>query len=139
MTLKVRRVPPVVTDGFVGNVVLKFAESIEEFLTTSIRRQVSTNIFSRVGAMLMYPFLRRLRGTFDYSKTGGAPLLGVNGVCIISHGNSSSKAIHGALRVAREMVARQVNQKIESILLNEGKSDADTIDIGMNGNGVSGR
>ena len=134
------KVDVVVTDGFVGNIVLKFAESIEGFLTTSIRRQVSTNIFSRVGALLMYPFLRRLRGTFDYSKTGGAPLLGVNGVCIISHGNSSSKAIHGALRVAREMVARQVNQKIESTLMNGVKSDGDSIDIKMDGStGVRGR
>lgn len=133
------KVDVVVTDGFVGNVVLKFAESIEEFLTTSIRRQVSTNIFSRVGALLMYPFLRRLRGTFDYSKTGGAPLLGINGVCIIAHGNSSSKAILGALRVAREMVSRQVNQKIETILLNGAKSPGDAIDFKMNGNtGVSG-
>ena len=127
------KVDVVVTDGFVGNVVLKFAESIEGFLTTSIRRQTSTNVISRVGAILMHPFLRRLRSTFDYSKTGGAPLLGINGVCIISHGNSSSEAIQAALRVAREMVARQVNQKIESVLLEDDGMEGNSSKLNMNG------
>jgi glycerol-3-phosphate acyltransferase PlsX len=109
----------VVTDGFVGNIILKFAESVEGFLTTSIRRQVSSNPFSRAGAILMSPFLRRLRNTFDYSEYGGVPLLGVNGICIICHGESSSKAIRKALTVARKMVHHQVNRKIESELLSD--------------------
>ena len=94
----------VVTDGFTGNVVLKFAESIEPFLTSRIRRQVSTNMFSRVGAFMMYPFLQRLRRTFDYSEAGGAPLLGIEGVVMICHGSSSSKAIKSALNMAVRMV-----------------------------------
>jgi glycerol-3-phosphate acyltransferase PlsX len=106
----------VVTDGFVGNVLLKFAESIEGFLTTALKRQITSNLFSRFGAILMAPFLRRLRNTFDYSEYGGAPLLGVNGTCIICHGSSSGKAIKKALMVAHEMVAHQVNQKIEEVL-----------------------
>jgi len=122
----------VVTDGFVGNVVLKFAESVEGFLTRSIKRQVSTNIFSRFGALLMYPFLRRLRNTFDYAEVGGAPLLGVNGVCIICHGQSSSKAIHRALAMAREMVKHQVNQKIEAVLM-AGINGKSNIDYKING------
>jgi glycerol-3-phosphate acyltransferase PlsX len=111
------KVEVVVTDGFVGNVVLKFAESVEGFLTSSIRRQVSSNIFSRFGALLMSPFLRRLRNTFDYAEVGGAPLLGINGVCIICHGESSSKAIRQAIKVAREIVGDQINKKIEAELL----------------------
>lgn len=122
----------VVTDGFVGNVVLKFAESVERFLSASIRQQVSTNIFSRFGAILMYPFLRRLRNTFDYTEVGGAPLLGINGVCIICHGESTGKAIRKALTVAREMVNHQVNQKIEAVLL-AGKNGDSPLDFKMNG------
>jgi glycerol-3-phosphate acyltransferase PlsX len=122
----------VVTDGFVGNIILKFAESVEGYLTSAIRRQVSTNIFSRFGSMLMYPFLRRLRNTFDYAEVGGAPLLGINGVCIICHGRSSSKAICKALSVAREMVNHQVNTKIEGVLLSGINGDS-PIDYKMNG------
>lgn len=109
----------VVCDGFVGNIVLKFTESIEGFLTTSLKRQVDTNIFSRIGATLMTPFLRRLRNTFDYSEYGGAPLLGVNGVCIVCHGSSSPKAIKNAITVASDMVRTRVVLNIrEEIAMN---------------------
>jgi len=123
----------IVCDGFVGNIVLKLAESLEGFLTSSLRRQVSTNMFSRVGAFLMYPFLRRLRNTFDYSEYGGAPLLGINGVCIICHGGSSSKAIKQALNVAREMAYRQINQKIEAELLSGQNENQISVKYNMNG------
>ncbi len=124
----------VVTDGFVGNVVLKFAESIEGFLTTSIRRQISKNLFSRAGAFLMAPFLRRLRNSFDYSEVGGAPLMGVNGVVIICHGSSSSKAIRQAISVACEMIDRNINEKIEAALE---RSQA-AVSAALNGNGANG-
>jgi glycerol-3-phosphate acyltransferase PlsX len=127
------KVDVVVTDGFVGNIVLKFAESIEGFLTTSIKRQVSTNLFSRMGALLMSPFLRRLRNTFDYSEYGGAPLLGINGVCIICHGGSSGKAISQALTVARDMVHRQINQVIEAELVAGGRGETAAVDYRING------
>lgn len=122
----------VVTDGFVGNIVLKFAESVEGFLTASIRRQVSTNLFSRFGALLMSPFLRRLRNTFDYTEVGGAPLMGINGVCIICHGGSTSKAIRKSFIVARDMVNHQINKKIEAILLAGQNGDA-PLDYKING------
>jgi glycerol-3-phosphate acyltransferase PlsX len=112
----------VVTDGFVGNVLLKFAESVEEFLTSKIRRQINTNVFSRLGAILMAPFLRRLRRSFDYAESGGVPLLGINGVSIICHGSSSPKAIKNAVIVAVEMVRRQISKNIkEELLINNGK------------------
>jgi glycerol-3-phosphate acyltransferase PlsX len=101
-------------------------------LTTSIRRQVTSNIFSRFGALLMSPFLRRLRNTFDYAEVGGAPLMGVNGVCIICHGESSSKAIRQALMLAREMVNDQVNKKIEQELL-AGRNGDITVAARING------
>jgi len=125
----------VVSDGFVGNIILKFAESIEGFLTTSIRRQISTNLFSRLGALLMSPFLRRLRNTFDYSEYGGALLLGINGVCIICHGDSSSKAIRKALNVAAEMVKHQINRKIEVDLASGGNGNLAPAQAVNNGRG----
>jgi glycerol-3-phosphate acyltransferase PlsX len=104
----------VVTDGFTGNIVLKFTESIKGFLVTKLTRQVQSNIFSRIGAALMTPFLRRLKNTFDYSEYGGAPLLGINGVCIICHGSSSPKAIKNGIRVARDMVRYRISDNIRT-------------------------
>jgi len=124
----------VVTDGFVGNVVLKFAESVEGFLTTSLKRQISTNLFSRAGAILMAPFLKRLRNNFDYTEYGGAPLLGINGTCIICHGESSRKAIRKALKVAHEMVLNNLNQRIEA----EFKAYQPALAASANGNAGNG-
>jgi glycerol-3-phosphate acyltransferase PlsX len=85
----------------------------------------------------MYPFLRRLRNTFDYAEYGGAPLLGINGVCMICHGESSAKAIISALIVARDMVSFQVNRKIEAILTAGKNGDKTAIDYDMNGVSLS--
>jgi glycerol-3-phosphate acyltransferase PlsX len=119
------RADVVSTDGFVGNIVLKFTESVEGFLTKSLKRQVETNIFSRLGAGLMTPFLRRLRNAFDYSEYGGAPLLGINGVCIICHGNSSPKAIKNAVIVAARMVKHRIGENIrqEMAIHNNGNNN----------------
>jgi glycerol-3-phosphate acyltransferase PlsX len=106
-----------VTDGFTGNIILKFAESIKPFLVTAMQRQIQTNIFSRVGAMLLLPFLRRMRGRFDYAESGGAPLLGVNGAVIICHGSSTAKAIENAVRLAWEMASRDTIRKTRDELV----------------------
>jgi glycerol-3-phosphate acyltransferase PlsX len=106
-----------VTDGFTGNILLKFGESIKPMLVSSLRRQVQTNIFSRVGVMLMLPFLRRLRRRFDYAEAGGAPLLGIDGVVIICHGSSNERAICNAVLAAHQMVARQIKERIHDELI----------------------
>lgn len=106
----------VVTDGFTGNIVLKFAESIETFLTRRIRHQVSTNVFSRAGAILMAPFLRRLRTAFDYAEAGGAPLLGIDGVTMICHGSSSPRAIRSGLVTAHRMIVTRVIDKTRQLM-----------------------
>jgi glycerol-3-phosphate acyltransferase PlsX len=111
------RADVVVCDGFVGNIILKFTESIEGFLTIKLRRQINKNLFSRLGAALLTPFLRRLRQTFDYSEYGGAPLLGVDGVCIVCHGSSSPKAIKNAVRVASDMVRHRICENIRDELV----------------------
>jgi glycerol-3-phosphate acyltransferase PlsX len=102
----------VVCDGFIGNILLKFAESVKTFLETRVRKQISSNLFSKAGAILMGPFLRRMRKSFDYAEYGGAPLLGIDGNCVVSHGKSSALAIKNAIRVAGEMITTDVRSHI---------------------------
>lgn len=106
----------VVTDGFTGNILLKFGESIKPMLVNSLQQQIQTNIFSRVASMFMLPFLRRMKAKFDYEESGGAPLLGVNGVVIICHGKSSAKAMSNAVAMACEMAAKGIMGRIQSEL-----------------------
>jgi glycerol-3-phosphate acyltransferase PlsX len=102
----------VVCDGFVGNIVLKFAESMDGFLTSLVRKRVRESLLFRLGAFLVKVSIRDLRKVLDYTEYGGAPLLGVNGVCIICHGDSPPKAIKNALKLAAEMVRGRLNQHI---------------------------
>jgi glycerol-3-phosphate acyltransferase PlsX len=102
----------VVCDGFVGNIVLKFSESIDGFLTWLVKKRVKESLLFRLGAFLVKVSIRDLRKVLDYTEYGGAPLLGVNGVCIICHGDSPPKAIKNALKLASEMVKEKVNQHI---------------------------
>jgi len=117
------RADVVVCDGFVGNIMLKFAESLHGFLTNAVRRQISRNYFSRAGAILMGPFLRRMRRTFDYAEYGGAPLLGLDGMCMICHGSSSPKAIKNAIWAVERGFDGRVNDRIVEGIQREGKSD----------------
>jgi glycerol-3-phosphate acyltransferase PlsX len=115
-----------VADGFTGNVLLKFAESIQPVLVKSLHRQIQTNIFSRVAVGLMLPFLRRMKSRVYYAEYRGAPLLGVNGIVIICHGSSNAKAITRAVVVACEMASKKVTEKIRDELITNhfGKEDA---------------
>ncbi len=102
----------VVCEGFVGNVMLKFAESIDGLLTAQLKRYVLSKLRYRLGAHLLMPALLAFRRELDYAEYGGAPLLGLNGVCIICHGGSSGKAISKAIAVAQQMVQADVNSGI---------------------------
>ena len=106
------KVDVVITDGFVGNVVLKFTESIVYYITNLIGDEVGKHAFARLGAALMKPVFRGIKRTLDYAEYGGAPLLGVNGVVIISHGKSSSRAIKNAILAAERFVSGGVNEKM---------------------------
>lgn len=90
----------VVTDGFTGNVALKTAEGVATMLVDVLRAEISRTIPRRLGGLLLKPAFRALRSKLDYAEIGGAPLLGVNGVVVISHGRSSAKAIENAVGVA---------------------------------------
>ena len=106
----------VVCDGFVGNVVLKFAEGLAETVVGLIREQVRAHPLARLGGLLLRGALREVHKKMDYSEYGGAPLLGVNGVCMICHGQSNPKAICNAIRVAANFVQKGANEEIRRAL-----------------------
>lgn len=106
------KVDCIICDGFVGNVVLKMCESMLETAVSLISREIKKNPISLFGAWLCQPALNAIRKETDYEEAGGAPLLGVNGRVIISHGISSARAIRNAIRVAGDTVAKRVNERI---------------------------
>ena len=107
----------VVCDGFVGNVVLKFAEGLAESMVTLIKDEISNSPLAMLGGLFMRSSLRGVKRKIDYAEYGGAPLLGVNGVCIICHGKSNKKAIFNAIRVAGQFVQSDTNHLIQEELL----------------------
>lgn len=102
----------IICDGFVGNVVLKMSESLLETSVALITRELKKNPITLLGAWLCKPALAAIRNETNYEEAGGAPLLGVNGPVIISHGISSARAIRNAIRVCADLVANQVNANI---------------------------
>jgi glycerol-3-phosphate acyltransferase PlsX len=102
----------VVTDGFVGNVALKVAEGVEEMITTLIRQEIKKSLLAQLGFPLMSHAFKNMKKRVDYAEYGGAPLLGLNKVCIISHGISGPKAIKNAIRIASEYITKDVNSQI---------------------------
>ncbi|KPK41721.1 MAG: hypothetical protein AMJ78_04780 [Omnitrophica WOR_2 bacterium SM23_29] len=102
----------VVCDGYTGNVVLKVAESIAETVATFVKKELKKGPLTLLGGILSSPAFDAMKKQIDYAEYGGAPLLGVNGICIISHGRSTAKAIKNAIRVAGEFVEHQVNRHI---------------------------
>jgi glycerol-3-phosphate acyltransferase PlsX len=103
----------IVCDGFIGNVALKISEGAIEAIASLLKEAFSSTLSSKVGYVLARKALRHFKKRVDYSEYGGAPLLGVKGVCIICHGGSNPNAIKNAIRVAAEFSAGKVNEKIE--------------------------
>jgi phosphate acyltransferase len=104
----------IVCDGFIGNVVLKASESLAEMMGKLIREELTRSTTRKVGALLAKGAFADIKKRTDYSEYGGAPLLGVNGGCIISHGRSSAKAIKNAIRVAHGFAQNRVDAKIRA-------------------------
>ncbi len=92
----------VVCDGFVGNVVVKFFEGITSFIFRALREDLQQGLFAPVALLALKPGFDRLRARFDYERYGGAPLLGVRGVSIVTHGRAKARMIENALRVGSE-------------------------------------
>jgi glycerol-3-phosphate acyltransferase PlsX len=110
----------IVCDGYVGNVILKMAESIMGALMKGFKSSIGKNLMKNLGALLVKPAFRDLKKVYDYEEYGGVPLLGVNGISIICHGSSGAKAIKNALKVAQNMNNRNVNRLIGEQLKIEG-------------------
>lgn len=102
----------IVSDGFVGNIILKASESLADMIGKSLKSMFTKSWRTKLGYILVKPYLDEFKKKVDYSEYGGAPLLGVNGVCIIAHGSSSPKAIKNAIRLAGEFLNRKVNVHI---------------------------
>lgn len=98
----------IVCDGFAGNLVLKIAEGVAEFIFANVKAEIKRSPVYGLGALLSRSAFRRVKLKMDYAEYGGAPLLGVNGVCIISHGRSNAHAISNAIRAAAAAVENDV-------------------------------
>jgi glycerol-3-phosphate acyltransferase PlsX len=105
-----------VTDGFTGNVALKAAEGVGEYLFAVLRREARASRRAMLGGLLLRPRLRAIRDRVDYRATGGALLLGVAGEVVIAHGRSDATAIANAIRVAERAVEKDVSGTIAAAL-----------------------
>ena len=110
------RVDVIVADGFVGNVALKTSEGVAQLVSSTLKESLRATITRQVGYMLSRSAFTDFKKRLDHTEYGGAPLLGVKGVCIITHGSSNANAIKNALRVAAEFAEREINEKIEKEL-----------------------
>jgi glycerol-3-phosphate acyltransferase PlsX len=106
----------VVCDGFIGNVALKTSEGLARLVRDLLKSSLSATVTAKVGAMLSQQAFNAFKRRLDYSEYGGAPLLGVRGVCIVGHGSSNERAIMNAIRVAAEYAQGNVNAHIEQEL-----------------------
>ena len=104
----------IVCDGFVGNVLLKFAEGVGEAVLQMLKEELTSGLQAKLGTTLLKPSLMRFKQRVDHVEHGGALLLGVAGVCIISHGSSKAATIANAVRLAKEAIDNQVLERIQS-------------------------
>ena len=110
------QVDVIVCDGFVGNVALKISEGVVELVREALKDSLRATITRQVGFLLSRKAFVEFKKRVDYTEYGGAPLLGLKGVCIVSHGSSNANAIKNAVRVASEFAQHQINAKIEQEL-----------------------
>jgi len=102
----------VVCDGFVGNVVLKVSEGLADAVGRMLKDEFKQSVVAQFGYLLARKAFNNFKKKVDYAEYGGAPLLGINGVGMISHGGSNSKAIKNAIRFAHEYVLKGVNERM---------------------------
>ena len=108
-----------VCDGFVGNTLLKMYEGVASTLLSMIKEEIlSSGVVSKIGAVLLKPVFKSLKIKFDYKEVGGAPFLGVDGICIKAHGSSDGKAFKNAIRQTKTFYDNGVLGKIKEELQN---------------------
>jgi glycerol-3-phosphate acyltransferase PlsX len=103
----------IVADGFVGNVALKISEGVANLVRSTLKESLKATITRQVGYLLSRSAFADFKNRLDHTEYGGAPLLGVKGVCFITHGSSNANAIKNAIRVAAEFAQHPINQEIE--------------------------
>ena len=108
------QVDVIVCDGFVGNVALKISEGVVNLVRFVLKESLRATITRQVGYLLSRSAFADFKKRLDYSESGGAPLLGLKGVCIVSHGSSNANAIKNAIRVASEVASGDINRHIEA-------------------------
>src|SRR5271169_6636084 len=111
------KVDVIVADGFVGNVALKISEGVSNLVRTALKESLKATITRQVGALLSRSAFTDFKKRLDHTEYGGAPLLGVKGVCFITHGSSNANAIKNAIRVAAEFAEHPINAEIERTLI----------------------
>ncbi len=111
------KVDVIVCDGFVGNVALKISEGLWDMIHAVLKWEAQDNIRAKAAYFLMKRAIRRLEKRLDYSEYGGAPLLGVNGNCVICHGSSNGKAIMNAILLAANLAKSNLNEHLAQELL----------------------
>lgn len=105
-----------ICDGFDGNVILKACEGVATAIIQILKNEIKQSLVSKIGALLMKPSFKKLKKHIDWQEYGGAPLLGVNGCVIISHGKSDARAIKNAIFQAINFSESNINQTIEKEL-----------------------
>ncbi|PLX70856.1 MAG: phosphate acyltransferase PlsX [Denitrovibrio sp.] len=103
----------IVVDGFSGNVALKVSESAGWYVSQMLKEEIRSSFLAKVGALFMIPALKRIKKRADHSEYGGAPLLGVNGVCIIGHGSANQTAVKYSIKMAHDLAENRLNDLIE--------------------------
>ena len=106
----------IVCDGFIGNVALKVSEGLVNTVRYLLKESLKSTISSQVGFLLSRRAFEDFKKRLDYAEYGGAPLLGIKGVCIVGHGSSNSNALKNAIRVAAQFAETKINGKIEKEL-----------------------
>lgn len=110
------RTDVVVSDGFVGNIALKISEGVADLIFEFFREGIKRSLKARIGYLLLKDLFKEFRKKADYSETGGAPLLGVDGVCIICHGKSNEKAMRNAILLAKKFVEKGLRESINETM-----------------------
>ncbi|MEO5356600.1 MAG: phosphate acyltransferase PlsX [Nitrospirae bacterium YQR-1] len=102
----------IVCDGFIGNTVLKVSEGLAEAVIQILRNEISNLTLGKLGFLCLRPAFRNFKKHTDYDESGGAPLLGINGTCVICHGRSTAKAIKNALNMTYQLALQDINKII---------------------------
>lgn len=107
----------VICDGFIGNIILKFGESVPGFLKTKVKQVTSKSLLMKSAGLFLRKTLRTVLKSMDYEEYGGVPVLGANGVTIIGHGKSTPKAIKNMILRAEEMARKGINERIKEAMV----------------------